>query len=123
MEATMGRSISRGEIEKALAAAVSGETDSRRTMELDIRKYQALLKDIDIPEGHKEQMIEALWSIVVAFVEIGYGVHPVQQACGKVNENNNKSSIDGAGDLYCDDSSILEVTRIDNRHRPKPTLE
>ena len=119
----MGRSISRGEIEKALAAAVSGETDSRRTMELDIRKYQALLKDIDIPEGHKKQMIEALWSIVVAFVEIGYGVHPVQQACGKVNEHNNKFFIDGSDDLYCGESSILEVTRTDNRHKSKPTLE
>ena len=111
-------SLDRSEIEKALEAAVSEAPDARRALQVDMEKYQALLEDIDIPEDHKKQMIEALWSIVVAFVEIGYGVHPVQQACGKVNENKDKAVIAEQNDLYCDESSNKEIESAD---RPQET--
>jgi hypothetical protein len=65
-------------------------------------------EDEDISEDDKRQMIEALWSIMVSFVDLGFGVHPVQQACGKsislaelpasgvLNLNNTKTDFDNA---------------------------
>lgn len=32
--------------------------------------------DKDIPEDQKREMIEALWSIIVGFVDLGWEVHP-----------------------------------------------
>ena len=30
--------------------------------------------------AEKREFLEALWSIIVAFVDLGFGIHPVQQA-------------------------------------------
>ncbi len=47
---------------------------------LDVDYYQSFLDDTDIPEHKKQEFIEALWSIITAFVDLGFGIHPVQQA-------------------------------------------
>ncbi|MEM6974058.1 MAG: hypothetical protein AAF577_14755 [Pseudomonadota bacterium] len=57
-----------------------------RTIEVDVQKYQAYLDDPALSPAQKEQIIEALWSIMVHFVELGFGVHPVQQACGQLGK-------------------------------------
>ena len=117
----MNKAIDKAEIRKALEAAALADASASSTglpsLRLDIAKYETLLKDIDISEDGKKQMIEALWAIVVAFVEIGYGTHPVQQACGKVNENKDKATIDGPADLYCNKLSMIEVIT------PESTME
>ncbi len=50
------------------------------TLTLDVDYYQSFLDDTDIPEHKKQEFIEALWSIITAFVDLGFGIHPVQQA-------------------------------------------
>ena len=42
--------------------------------------YMQLLSESDAPDEQKRELIETLWNIVVAFVDLGFGVHPVQQA-------------------------------------------
>jgi len=34
-------------------------------------------------DEQRQQIIEALWSIITAFVDLGFGVHPMQEVCGK----------------------------------------
>jgi hypothetical protein len=53
------------------------------SLTIDWDAYLPFFEDEDISEDDKRQMIEALWSIMVSFVDLGFGVHPVQQACGK----------------------------------------
>ncbi|MEP1613477.1 MAG: hypothetical protein ABJL72_16345 [Roseobacter sp.] len=53
------------------------------TLTIDWDAYLPFFDDEDISEEDKKELIEALWSIVVSFVDLGFGVHPVQQACGK----------------------------------------
>jgi hypothetical protein len=53
------------------------------TLTIDWDAYLPFFEDDDISEADKQELIEALWSIVVSFVDLGFGVHPVQQACGK----------------------------------------
>jgi hypothetical protein len=43
--------------------------------------YMRLLEDSDAPDEQKRELIETVWSIIVAFVDLGFGVHPIQQAC------------------------------------------
>lgn len=53
------------------------------SLTIDWDAYLPFFEDEDISEEHKREMIEALWSIMVSFVDLGFGIHPVQQACGK----------------------------------------
>ncbi len=49
-------------------------------LELDYALYEQYLKDSEWTEDQKREFIDTLWSIVVQFVDLGIGVHPVQTA-------------------------------------------
>ncbi|MEM6890132.1 MAG: hypothetical protein AAF636_18655 [Pseudomonadota bacterium] len=66
-----------------LAGALERAADNRR-VEIDVEKYQAYLDDPSLGDAQREELLRALWSIISAFVELGFGVHPTQQACGQV---------------------------------------
>lgn len=51
-----------------------------KTLTLDVEYYQSFLDHEDIPEDKKRELIETLWQIVVSFVDLGFGIHPLQQA-------------------------------------------
>lgn len=53
------------------------------SLEIDFDHYQAYLDDPSLSMDQREEILEALWTIITAFVELGFGVHPAQQACGK----------------------------------------
>lgn len=69
---------------KALARAASGEAPRR--VEIDIEKYQAYLDHSGMDDAQKAEWLNALWTIIVAFVDLGFGVHPAQQACGQLEK-------------------------------------
>jgi hypothetical protein len=70
---TMGRS----EISGNFGAA------ARPIVTVDVEKYQSYLDGSNLSEAQKREFLEALWSIVVTFVELGFGAHPLQEVCGK----------------------------------------
>ncbi|MET1414382.1 hypothetical protein ABVF61_19070 [Roseibium sp. HPY-6] len=51
-----------------------------KTLTLDVDYYQSFLDDVDISDAQKRELIETLWNIVVQFVDLGFGIHPLQQA-------------------------------------------
>lgn len=52
---------------------------ARNVITLDVERYKHLLDDPALTETQKEEFLQALWSIVVTFVELGFGVHPLQE--------------------------------------------
>ncbi len=62
------------------------------TLTIDYAHYQKDLDDADLSDAEKQQFLEALWSIIVAFVDLGFGVHPVQHAIEKSCENSCEQS-------------------------------
>lgn len=69
---------------KALDQAAKKTAD--RSVEIDVEKYQAYLDDPSLSDDQKEEIIHALWTIIIAFVELGFGVSPTQQACGQLEK-------------------------------------
>lgn len=61
----------------------SFDTAAKPIITVDVQKYQAYLDDPELSDAQKEEFLQALWSIVVAFVELGFGVHPLQEVCGQ----------------------------------------
>ena len=47
---------------------------------LDCDLYQHHLDESDLSDAQKQEFLETLWSIVVSFVDLGIGIHPVQDA-------------------------------------------
>lgn len=65
------------------AVAEAFENTPIKSLTIDAELYQHMLDDSDMTEAEKAEFLEALWSIVVAFVELGYGIHPAQEVCGQ----------------------------------------
>ena len=73
---------------------------------IDWDAYLLFFESEDISEEQKREMIEALWTIMVSFVDLGFGIHPVQQVCGQdvslselpaadvINSNNTSKDIE-----------------------------
>lgn len=56
----------------------------RQGLEVDIAKYQTMIDDPALSEEEKRQFIEALWKILVTFVDLGFDLHSAKVACGKL---------------------------------------
>lgn len=54
----------------------------RKQLEIDVERYQSYLDSNGLSDKQKEEFLKALWTVIVAFVDIGYGVHPVQKVGG-----------------------------------------
>lgn len=53
---------------------------------VDYERYERFLEDADLSEDQKHEFLQTLWGIVVSFIDLGFGVHPAQQAkanCGQ----------------------------------------
>ena len=72
------------ESQKRLATGASTrvQSDTKR-IEFDYDKYAEFLKDADLSDAEKLEVCKAVWNIMSEFVMLGFGVHPIQQACGK----------------------------------------
>lgn len=62
-----------------------GTTNSptRPTLSIDWDFYGRYLAQSDATDAEKRALLETLWVIVVAFVDLGLGIHPLQNPCGK----------------------------------------
>ncbi len=69
--------------------------DARPVLTLDVALYEAMLDDPDISAEERAAFIEALWNIVVCFVDLGFGIHPLQQVAvpGVANEDNTSENL------------------------------
>lgn len=47
---------------------------------IDYELYGKALDNCDLSDEQKRAFIETLWSVIVSFVDLGFGVHPLQQA-------------------------------------------
>lgn len=52
---------------------------AKTSLEIDTAKYQAYFDNPSLSDAQKEEIMQALWSIIVAFVDLGFGVHPAQE--------------------------------------------
>ncbi len=47
-----------------------------------------------LTEAQKEEFLQAFCSIIVSFVEMGFGVHPLQAVCGEEPQTDAKDAKD-----------------------------
>ena len=69
----------------AVEALPAMADEPARLLQVDVDQFQHHLDGADLTEEEKRQYLEAVWAIIVSFVDLGFGVHPLQQACGQVD--------------------------------------
>ncbi|WP_298966551.1 hypothetical protein [uncultured Roseibium sp.] len=57
------------------------------SLTIDWECYASYLDGSDLSENQKRELIETLWNIVVSCVDLGFDLHPVQQACEQNSGN------------------------------------
>lgn len=77
----------------------------------NVTKYEAFLEETDLTPDQKRDLLEALWSIVVSFVELGFGVHPTQAALGEAFASRAKDGKDRSNGVDCQTSSLVSKFR------------
>ncbi len=78
--------------------------DQHKALSLDYELYETYLENADLTEEQKREFIETLWSIVVSFVDLGFGIHPLQQVLPSAHCEQN---IDLAEFLTKDSADVL----------------
>ena len=67
------------------------------SLTIDWDLYGRYLENSDLSDEKKREFIETLWSIVVGFVDLGFGIHPLQRSCGQNDEMSNLECTDVVG--------------------------
>jgi len=78
-------------------------TTTSPTLSIDVKLYQHYLDNADLTDAQKTELLQTLWGIICEFVQMGFNVHPVQQA----QHSSVKERIIALAPS-CEDSSTLE---------------
>jgi len=66
-------------------------TLSYKVLTLDMKKYLGQLKDWDISEAQKQDLIKMLWAMLRPFAELGFEIHPAQLAQNACKDSTDKT--------------------------------
>lgn len=66
--------------------SLTDATTEKLAIQFDAREFAHFLADIDVSEAQKLEYIETIWTIILHFIDMGFGIHPLQQACGQFDE-------------------------------------
>jgi hypothetical protein len=71
----------------------------------DPAEYRQFVEDSDLSEAQQLELLEAVWVIIVGFIDVGFHIHPVQQSLdareGDVNKNHVALAADSAPMVSC----------------------
>lgn len=62
------------------------DASAKRIVSVDVMKYEKYLEGSGLSAEQKEECLRAAWAFMMAFVELGFKVHPLQEVCGKDKE-------------------------------------
>ncbi len=82
-----GNNFERSDLLQAFDTAASKDDERKSLSAADEAGFMEFLDDPGLSEDQKRQVIQALWPIILTFVEIGFGTHPVQLACGQLTKD------------------------------------
>jgi len=59
---------------------------------IDYDLYLHHLEHSDLSDAQKKELLDTLWNIIVSFVDMGFGVHPLQQVLDIAPSHNKADS-------------------------------
>ena len=71
---------------KNLNQAKSSGISPRPSLTIDYALYWHYLDNSDLTDAQKRDWLDAFWSIIVSFVEMGFDIHPLGQTTDRSHE-------------------------------------
>lgn len=62
-------------------------TPRSKILSVDVERFQNALDHSGMSDEEKAEYLQIIWSIVLEFVDTGYGIHPLQQSCGQAPQS------------------------------------
>ena len=93
----------------------SFDQSAKRTMTVDVERYQKYLDGSHMTAAEKEEFLQSLWTFIIGFVELGFGVHPLQEVCGK-----DAGTVSGSAKDAMDAVSSDKTKQEEKLKRPNP---
>lgn len=88
---------------------------------VDVDQYQEYLDGSDLTDEQKTQFLQALWNVIQSFVELGYGVHPLQEVCGKEESSSKGGSKESFNAVCSEEAKNIKKNKGAGRpRRSKP---
>jgi hypothetical protein len=56
------------------------KSSKQRHLEIDVDRYQAMLDSTDLTPEQKQEVIRAVWTMILIAIDLGLGIHPVPAA-------------------------------------------
>ncbi|WP_127145217.1 hypothetical protein [Pelagibacterium montanilacus] len=97
------RNSTRGELGDQFDLAVAAKPPP--SIEIDTAKYQKYLDDPTLSDEQREEIIQALWSIITVSVDLGFGVHPAQQVQDADSQQRSEFELEAQEEM---DSNVLK---------------
>ncbi|MDZ4055892.1 MAG: hypothetical protein U1D69_02835 [Polynucleobacter sp.] len=94
---------------------VTFEAAARRIIKVDVERYQSYLDDTGMTDQQRKDFLQAMWLVMMSFVEMGFEVHPIQHVCGKASSIGNGSST-----RELDKVSFTESHKDERDQEPRP---
>ncbi len=69
------------------SAPESASTQQKLAIQFDAQDFVHFLGESDLTEAQKLEYVQTVWTIVLQFVDMGFGLHPIQQASGQLAED------------------------------------
>jgi hypothetical protein len=78
---------------------------------LDTAKYAAELCDCELSEAQKAELLQTLWFIMAAFVDLGFGVDSVQKALPALADFSSSADSDALEETRSAESALEDDTK------------
>lgn len=100
-------------------------SSAQRTIIVDVEKYDEYMRDTGMSPEQKEEFLRAMWTVVMTFVELGFGVHPLQQVGGQEIGGKAEKCADQRPKAALDEVSLGEPKqdKTTGKARPSGRLE
>ena len=95
-----GNDINKIDLMQVFTGALANGAAGKPSIEIDLYELLHHLDEFDASVEDKLQLLEIIANMMGPFVEMGFEIHPVQQACGQVAEE--------FGDAAKEDSEVLD---------------
>lgn len=87
------------------------------SLSVDVEKYAHHLENSGMSEEEKRLFLETLWAILIQFVDLGFGIHPVQDSCGKPQENASNPALAAPDGVDCRNTvNFNKLSAADSEH-------
>jgi len=100
--------------EKSLSEYFAFST--QRILTVDVEKYEQYLHGSNLNGDQKEEFLQAIWVFVSTFVELGFGVHPLQEVCVKDDKKPEQGPKQAFDQVRSDQLSQIEPKSRTDRH-------